>query len=119
MADGPLDPHPVQSQAGDPSLPARTTFQEDLTYAGQRNINVIWETTQGKIALYVILGTMVIDGLAVLISIATGHEMSAAVALALGFVNSLATGVVSFYFSRTNHTQTGGVGAKPVGDDHR
>jgi hypothetical protein len=102
-----------QSQLRDPSLPATTTFQDDLTTAGQRNINLIWESTQGKIALYVIVGTMIIDGSAILFSVATGHEMTAAVALALGFVNSLATGVVSFYFSRTNHTQIGGIGAKP------
>lgn len=104
----------IQRQSTDPSLPARTTFQEDLTHAGQRQVNLIWETTQGQIALYVILGTMIIDGLAVAVSMFTGNDFTAAQALALGFVNSLSTGVVSFYFSRTNHTQIGGVGEKPT-----
>jgi hypothetical protein len=109
---GPVAPR-VQSQLHDPSVPARTTFQEDLTTSGQRQINLIWETTQGKIALYVIMGTMVIIGMTVIASMFFGKDLTTAQAFALGYVNSLATGVVSFYFSRTNHTQIGGVGAKP------
>lgn len=103
---------PRQDQIVDPSLVATTTFQQDLMTAGQRNINFIWETTQGQIAKYVILGTMGIDGAAVLISILLNKDFTAAQGLTLGFVNSLATGVVSFYFSRTNHTAVGGVGFK-------
>ena len=102
-----------QDQATNPSVPAKTTYQEDLTTAGQRTVNLIWETTQGRIALYVIVGAMLIDGIAILAALATGREMTAAVALALGVVSSLASGVTSFYFSRTNHTQIGGTGAKP------
>jgi hypothetical protein len=111
-------PHtpPRQEQATDPSRPATTTFQEDLTTSGQRTINLIWENTQGRIALYVIVGTMVIDGLCVVVSVILGKDLTAAQALALGFVNSLSTGVVSFYFSRTNHTQIGGIGNKPNED---
>jgi hypothetical protein len=109
---GPIGPQ-VQQQATDPSLPARTTFQQDLTHAGQRQINLIWESTQGRIALYVIVGAMGINALVLVISIALSKDLTAAQALALGFVNSLATGVTSFYFSRTNHTQIGGTGDKP------
>jgi hypothetical protein len=47
------------------------------------------------------------------LSVALGKDLTAAQALTVGFVNSLATGVVSFYFSRTNHTQIGGTGNKP------
>lgn len=104
---------PQQSQLNDPSLPAQTTYQQDLTKAGQRQVNLIWESTQGKIALYVIVGTMGINAMVLLISLLLNKDLTAAQALALGFVNSLATGVVSFYFSRTNHTQIGGVGDKP------
>ena len=110
-----------QNQEHDPSVAASTTFQEDLVSAGQRNINLIWETTQGQIAKYVILGTMSIDGISVLLSIVLNKDFTAAQGLTLGFVNSLATGVVSFYFSRTNHTQVGGVGIKKreLGEAHR
>jgi hypothetical protein len=96
-----------------PSAAPTTTAQEDLTTAGQRTINLIWETTQGQISKYVILGAMGINGVVLIASMGTGRDMTAAQALALGFVNSLATGVVSFYFSRTNHTQIGGTGNKP------
>lgn len=102
-----------QEQAIDPSVPAKTTFQEDLTTAGQRAVNLIWETTQGRIAQNVIVGAMAINGAVLGLSFVTGRDLTAAQALALGFVNSLATGVVSFYFSRTNHTQIGGTGSKP------
>ena len=106
-------PKAVQSQSADPSRPAQTTFQEDLTTAGQRQINLIWESTQGQISKYVILGTMAINGVVLTGSMFLMTDLTAAQALALGFVNSLATGVVSFYFSRTNHTQIGGTGNKP------
>lgn len=106
--------HPtIQQQTSDPSVPARTTFQEDLTFAGQRTVNLMWETTQGDISKYVILGAMAINGSVLILSMVLSKDLTAAQALALGFVNSLATGVVSFYFSRTNHTQIGGVGSKP------
>lgn len=103
----------VQHQETDPSLAAKTTFQEDLTTAGQRQVNLIWESTQGKVALYVIVGTMIIDGAATLLSIGFARELTGTQIATLAFVNSLATGVVAFYFSRTNHTQIGGTGNKP------
>jgi enoyl-CoA hydratase/carnithine racemase len=64
--------------------------------------------------MYVIVGAMGINAVVLTLSMLLGKDMSAAQALALGFVNSLATGVTSFYFSRTNHTQIGGVGEKPT-----
>lgn len=102
----------------DPPRPATTTFQQDLTTAGQRNVNLIWETTQGNVASRVIIGAMAINGIVLVASVMFGKDLTAAQALALGFVNSLATGVTSFYFSRTNHTQIGGVGDKPH-DEYR
>jgi hypothetical protein len=106
---------PRQNQTLDPSLPARTTYQEDMTTAGQRAINVIWETTQARIALYVVFGALAIDGVVVIISMLLAKDLTAAQALALGFVNTTASGVISFYFSRTNHAAIGGVGPKAEG----
>jgi hypothetical protein len=108
-------PPAVQDQAIDPSVAAKTTYQEDLTTAGQRAVNLIWETTQGNVANRVIIGALAIDGITIALSLITGREITAAIMAALGFVNGLATGVTSFYFSRTNHTQIGGTGAKPEG----
>jgi len=105
---------PVQSQAVDPSLPAATTFQQDLVTAGQRQINLIWESAQKQIAVWVVFGTVIIDGAVVILLILTGRELSASVAMVLGFLHMITSNVLSFYFSRTNHTQTGGVGPKVV-----
>ncbi len=85
----------------DPSRPADTTFQEDLTFEGQRRINLIWESTQSLIAKIVVIFTMVIAAYCVYV----GKEVPALVAMAFGTV-------VGFYFSRTNHAAIGGVGRK-------
>jgi hypothetical protein len=91
----------VQSQVTDPSVPAKTTFQEDLTHAGQRQINLIWERTQAAIALGVVFITM----LAGLWGMVNNQQIPTLMAVAFGTV-------VGFYFSRTNHAAIGGVGRK-------
>jgi len=85
-----------------------TTLQQDLTTAGQRRINLIWEYTQAAIAIMVILANVIVGA-----------------ARGLGFAGPGATEeyplilssslflIVGFYFSRTNHAAIGGVGAKP------
>jgi len=94
----------VQHQATDPSLPAKTTFQEDLTHAGQRQINLIWERTQAAIALGVVFITM------------TAGVLGMFYALMIPTLLAVAFGtVVGFYFSRTNHAAIGGVGNKAQG----
>jgi hypothetical protein len=87
-----------------PPLPPDTTHQQDITTAGQRKINLIWEYTQAIIALVVVLSTM-----------AAGiMEAVAPKVQQLPTIMSVAFGtVVGFYFSRTNHAAIGGVGPKP------
>ncbi len=87
-----------------PSLPATTTHQEDITTAGQRRVNLIWEYTQAIIALIVVLSTMASG-----VFMAYTHSADQ-----LPTIMSVAFGtVVGFYFSRTNHAAIGGIGAKP------
>lgn|SRR5678816_2803916 len=90
----------------DAPLPPTTTAQEDVTTAGQRRINLIWEITQAIIAVLVV-----------------GANMAVAIAQGLGATSSrefpsiLSSAlflVVGFYFSRTNHAAIGGVGTKPT-----
>jgi hypothetical protein len=80
------------------SIAPTTTLQEDLTHAGQRKINLIWEYTQAAISILV-TGAM--------IYIATK-----------GITNETLTNafflVIGFYFSRTNHSAIGGIGMKPA-----
>jgi hypothetical protein len=93
----------LQVQSTDPSLPARTTFQEDLTTASQRKVNLIWESTQAVIALLVTIATMI----AGLYSMVNGVvQIPTILAVAFGTV-------IGFYFSRTNHAAIGGIGLKP------
>ncbi len=96
------EPAHQQSQAADPSRPATTTFQEDLTTAGQRRVNLIWERTQAVIALCVVFATMG----ASLYGMVKDLQIPTLMAVAFGTV-------VGFYFSRTNHAAIGGVGIKP------
>ncbi len=95
-----------QIQSTDPSLPARTTFQQDLVTAGQRKVNLIWEYTQAVISIVVVVANMVVavyDGI---------YQNGVAFPVVLSSSLFL---VVGFYFSRTNHSAIGGVGPKPNG----
>lgn len=89
-----------------PSIPPTTTVQQDLTTAGQRKINVVWEYTQSFVAIIVVLANMTVgvrQGLA-----ASGEKMEFP-----GVLSSSLFLVIGFYFSRTNHAAIGGVGEKP------
>ena len=83
--------------------PPTTTTQQDITTAGQRRINVIWEVTQALIALIVVVTTMT----AGIITVWTRSmdQVPNVICVAFGTV-------VGFYFSRTNHAAIGGVGKK-------
>ena len=94
------------------SLPPTTTTQEDLTTAGQRAINMIWETTQARLALGVVLFTILINGLTTILAIVLSVDFTTSAIMGLSFLNLICSGVISFYFSRTNHAAIGGIGRK-------
>lgn len=98
-----------QDQSIDQSLPARTTFQEDLTTAGQRVINLKWESTQQIIAIMVTLFVLSVCSY-ITVSMNAGLAQSAFI-----FLTNIAFLVIGTYFQRTNHTKTGGVGPGEVG----
>ena len=87
------------------SLSPTTTAQQDITTAGQRKVNLIWEYTQAIIALVVVFCTMI----AAIIIIFIKPEIQIPTILSVAFGT-----VVGFYFSRTNHQAIGGVGPKPI-----
>lgn len=78
-------------------LKPTTTEQEDMTTHGQRIINKIWEYTQAVVAIIVTVAFLYCE---------IKKIDSEAVKMAF-------TLVIGFYFSRTNHTQIGGIGRKP------
>lgn len=81
---------------------------------GQRVINVIWETTQMRLALSVIWGSLVVSAALAVFGrwLGTPDLQLAAIVFLFGVAN-LVTG---FYFGRTNHTRVGGVGGSRVRD---
>lgn len=91
-----------------PPLAPTTTEQEDITTAGQRRINVIWEVTQAVIALVIVIGNVVVA--------VYGGLMGTAAEFPSILSNSLFL-VIGFYFSRTNHQAIGGMGRK--GNDNQ
>ena len=85
--------------AGHSSTPLSptTTVQDDITLAGQRRVNLIWECTQATIAVVITVAVVYAS-----ITSTVHQELSNAFFL-----------IVGFYFSRTNHSAIGGVGRKP------
>lgn len=92
--------------------------QQSKMTEGQRNINLLWETTQSKIALFVVIAGIFTNSIVVLLLILLIRNITvvqiALISMCLQFIN-LTTGIViGFYFSRTNHTAIGGIGMKPA-----
>ncbi len=99
-----------QSQSLDPSKPAETTFQQDLTLAGQRRVNLIWEYTQSAVTFIVVLTNMIVAGANALYHPGTELDHHPVILSSSLFL------ILGFYYSRTNHAAIGGMGAKPVGE---
>jgi len=104
---------PTSTAEEDRSALARETQFENRA-AGQRQINLIWEQTQMRVALSVIwtslLAAFVLSTLGKYVG--TLDVQLAAIVFLFGVAN-LVTG---FYFGRTNHTRTGGIGGGVAGD---
>lgn len=77
-------------------MPNGTEAQQDKTRAGQRRINLIWEFTQGIIAIGITSAKIYCS-----INKIESPELTNAFFL-----------IVSMYFVRTNHHLIGGTGAK-------
>jgi hypothetical protein len=88
-----------------PPLPPTTTHQEDLTTAGQRSINLIWEWTQAIISVVVVIANMIV---AVFDGLNPTHSEYPTILSSSLFL------IIGFYFSRTNHAAIGGIGSKPA-----
>lgn len=94
---------------------AATREAEALRTQGQRDINFIWESTQMKVALSVTWGSLFVASL-----LATFGKWLGSPDLQLAsivFLFGVANLVTGFYFGRTNHARTGGVGGEQVKED--
>jgi small basic protein len=93
--------------------PPTTTAEQDRVTAGQRAVNLIWETTQMKIALSVIWGALLAAiSLAIFGKYLGSPDLQLA---AVVFIFGVANLVTGFYFGRTNHQRSGGVGGDAAG----
>ena len=88
------------------SMPPTTTVEEDKVTKGQRRVNIIWEVTQAIIALIVVIANMWVGTY-------QGLNGESGFVMPPILSNSLFL-VIGFYFSRTNHSNVGGVGNKPT-----
>lgn len=86
------------------SIAPTTTFQEDLTTAGQRRVNLVWEYTQSFVTVLVVITNMVVAGINSVKGVAHEHPVILSSSLFL---------ILGFYYSRTNHAAIGGIGFKP------
>lgn len=86
-------------------LPPTTTSEQNLRTASQREVNLIWERTQMRLALSVIWASLFVAAAIAVFGkyIGTAELQLAAVVFLFGVAN-LVTG---FYFGRTNHARIG------------
>lgn len=82
---------------GEQPLTPTTTTQQDITLAGQRKVNLIWEYTQAIVAL----------------SITAANIYCAVKKIDSQEIRNAFFLIIGFYFSRTNHAAIGGIGVKP------
>lgn len=85
--------------------------------AGQRRINIIWELTQASVALAVTGTTLFVAGVIArtVAYPASSEAMTAAAAAAFLLLSNAFFLVIGFYFGRTNHQRTGGIGGEAAG----
>lgn len=78
-----------------------------IVEAGQRRINLIWESVQAYIAVLVITVALITSA-----TLLVKDPANAVAQAAFLFITNMASLIVGFYFSRTNHTAIGGTGLK-------
>ncbi len=83
-----------------------------LQTAGQRRVNLLWEATQSIVAILVVSVTLTVAALAAREGMKTNTVQAVATLnSAMTMLSNSLFLVIGFYFGRTNHTRTGGVGA--------
>lgn len=89
----------------------------DLTTAGQRKVNLIWEGNQAIIAIAVVGVTLVVSAfLSMMVIDKDVNDRQLAIATtAFMLIGNLSSLVIGFYFGRTNHQKVGGVGSNESG----
>lgn len=97
-------------------LSPHTSEEDERVSLGQRNINLIWETTQSKIALISVISSQAVNIIVILSLLFkegdTKSDVIAVITASIAAMNLTVGIIIGFYFSRTNHSAIGGVGRK-------
>lgn len=101
---------PVPSTAQ--SLAPKTTLEEDMRTAAQRDLNMTWENTQALISK-IVVGTTCIGVTISLIARAFWPETIIAFPAEWWAIVGL---VIGFYFGRTNHARTTAISSGSLDD---
>lgn len=109
MTDELATPPPVVTAVAQPPASVAQESEIATRSAGQRRVNLIWEYTQAFIAGTVVTTVLVVSGYQTI----NGPEPLKVAAY--GFLIGVANLVIGFYFGRTNHQRTGGVGLNEYG----
>ncbi len=97
----------VLGERGQQVAAPTSTEEEDRVSESQRKVNLIWETTQMRVALSVTWSALIV---AMSLSVFGKYLGSSDVQLAaIVFLFGVANLVTGFYFGRTNHQKVGGV----------
>ncbi|HSM16310.1 MAG TPA: hypothetical protein VK845_04840 [Gemmatimonadales bacterium] len=108
--EGNAAPSPRRESAAQ-RLADRRADEKGLVSSGQRRVNMLWEVTQSLIAIAVTGMTLWVSGRVAIIAFERGDvDTSAFILLSNAFFL-----VIGFYFGRTNHQRTGGVGPEDLG----
>lgn len=89
------------------NVASKTTAEQDLRTAGQRDLNLIWEKTQRNLALFVAVLTNVVAAVVVLQGVFVGASDANLILAAFTLMSSSNFLIFGFYFSRTNHARMG------------
>lgn len=93
------------------ALKAKGKHEETvLRTSSQRRINLVWELTQAVVTVMVVGSTLYIAG-----RLALSDSTDRTVAFLL--MSNAFFMIVTFYYQRTNHIRTGGVGGRDVDTD--
>lgn len=96
--------------AAEKAAATRLSDETSLRTGSQRRINLIWEVTQAIVTIMVVGATLYIAGYLALTE--RGDTAAAFLLLSNAFFM-----IVAFYYQRTNHVRTGGVGGRNVETD--
>jgi hypothetical protein len=99
----------------DDPVAATTTAEQDRHALGQRRTNILWEVTQSLIAISVVMTVLFVNAKVALTLGTPEIPHDSASSSGLMQLNVVGALVIGFYFGRTNHQRTGGIGGETAG----